>query len=840
MENQEKKLCLSLVHADSEEEVVELLRASDLWDSKSNWRYYGDKENSFGIVGNQASSADAALVEKLINSIDARLTNESLLRGINPEGPDAPQSIREAVARFFDNGRVGGTAGLISEWSDSKRTEVARGITLSSTGSAPDSGNPCLVISDSGEGQLPDKFPETFLSLSESNKLRVPFVQGKFNQGGTGALQFCGKRNFQLIVSKRNPKLVDKNRHNPSDSHWAFTIVRREDPEEGRRNSIFTYLAPIGAEESPRRGSVLHFAAEELEIFPEGHKAYAVASEYGTLIKLYEYNLKGFRTNILRRGGLLARLDILLPNPALPIRLHECRSSYKGHEGSFDTTLSGIQVRLDNDRQGNIEDGFPTTSTLKVAGEQLTARIYAFKKGKADTYRRNEGIIFTVNGQTHGSLTSDFFRRERVGLSYLSDSLLAIVDCSNFKTRNREDLFPTSRDRMRKNDFRDELESALEEMVKHNQLLRELKERRRRERMDAQLDNAKPLEDILSTIINRYPTLSALFLEGKRISSPFKTIQARAEEKEYKGKAYPTYFKFKGKEYGTDLQRECHINMRSRITFETDATNDYFDRSIDPGTCNVHVIHGEDRFLADDYSMNLQNGIATLSLKLPVGTAVGEVVQGACLVNDGTRLEPFENSFRISVRESIEPSGVRSPRRKPPSEEEGDDRETPAGLEMPHMTDVLEADWERQTPPFDKYTALTVVNAGSAESDETEAAKSTYDFYINIDNIFLRTELKNGTSKEEPEVVKARFRYGLVLIGLGILQGELGNGARRNTPKKPIKEQERENDDSDEESVEDKVAAITKAIAPILLPMITSLGSIDIEDVKEDYSAERG
>jgi hypothetical protein len=34
--------------------------------------------------------------------------------------------------------------------------------------------------------------PETILSLARSNKMYIPFVQGQFNQGGTGALRFCG------------------------------------------------------------------------------------------------------------------------------------------------------------------------------------------------------------------------------------------------------------------------------------------------------------------------------------------------------------------------------------------------------------------------------------------------------------------------------------------------------------------------------------------------------------------------------------------------------------------------------------------------------------------------
>ena len=62
-------------------------------------------------------------------------------------------------------------------------------------------------IIDKGEGQNPSRMADTFLSLNDSNKLRIPFVQGKFNMGSTGALQFCGENNIQLLISKRDPKI---------------------------------------------------------------------------------------------------------------------------------------------------------------------------------------------------------------------------------------------------------------------------------------------------------------------------------------------------------------------------------------------------------------------------------------------------------------------------------------------------------------------------------------------------------------------------------------------------------------------------------------------------------
>jgi hypothetical protein len=95
------------------------------------------------------------------------------------------------------------------------------------------------------------------------------------------------------------------------------------------------------------------------------------------------------------KDGLLERLNILIPDPALPIRLHECRE-YGGDEArSFANNLTGLVVRLGDDKVENLEAGFPTSCPISVSGEQFQCTIYAFKKGRAQTYRRDEGLIFT-------------------------------------------------------------------------------------------------------------------------------------------------------------------------------------------------------------------------------------------------------------------------------------------------------------------------------------------------------------------------------------------------------------------------------------------------------------
>lgn len=826
-----RALCMSLMQADTENEVITILRDAGYWDDPACWRYYSDYENNYNSIGNQQSRPDAALVEKLINSIDARLVNECLGHGIDPEGPRAPRTIREAVARFFENARNPSLdlAGRIKYWSNEFRTEVAKGITLTSTGLSPGQGNPCFSIADCGEGQTPERMPDTFLSLVQSNKLRIPFVQGKFNMGGAGVLKFCGRHNLQLILSRRNPSIIDQSHAHPSDFQWGFTVVRREDPKGNRRNSVFTYLAPVEHENQARRGGVLRFTAPSMPIFPDGRDPYAKHSEWGTLIKLYEYSVGGFRTHILRKGGILGRLDLLLPDLALPIRLYECRSGYRGHSGSFETNLMGLGVRLDDDRGENLEKDFPTPAPFRVLGEPMTATIYAFKKGRSDTYRKNEGVIFTVNGQTHGHLTTDFFRRGKVGLSYLADSILVVVDCSEISGRAREDLFMNSRDRLRNGDLRSDTERSLEDILKHHPGLRALKERRRREEMESKLADSKPLEDVLELLLKRSPTLSLLFLAGKQLSSPLKTRKAQEQQAQFLGSRFPTFFKFKGKPYGIVLNRDCHVNMRARITFETDAVNDYFLRDEQQGEFNLEMISGGSSLPADNYSLNLHNGIATLSVQLPEQCQVGDHLEFQSTVRDSSRVFPFENRFVLNVKPALDSSGRAGSRRQPPGSERGTRRELPGGISLPTIIQVTEEKWNNYTPPFDQYTALRIIHAGT-ENGETENS-DVYDFYVNIDNSFLKAEMK--MAPHLADVLKAQFTYGLVLIGLAMIQEHFRThqSARKAPSSDPEEKDEPYN-------VADTVETTCKAIAPVLIPMVESLGTLNLEEAAVASSGE--
>jgi hypothetical protein len=847
MTNEEtKRLCLDLLHADTEDAVITLLESAGLWKAPV-WRLYGDQENNFSTIGNQQSRPDAALVEKIINSEDARLMAECLRREIDPQSPDAPQSVRAAVALFFDDKDLAKypEAGRIAGWSRDKRWEIARGITLSATGATPrEKGKPCFTIADCGEGQTPDMMPDTLLSIGKSNKLRIPFVQGKFNMGGTGILKFCGRHNFELVISKRDPEILGK-KSGPSDSLWGFTIVRRENPTEGARSSVYTYLAPLNASGDGRLGEVLRFEAAQLKVFPEKNQAYVREAGWGTIIKLYEFggSTSVFsNTNILLKDGLMSRLDLLLAEPALPVRLHECRN-FRGHSGSFDTSLTGLMVRLEDDRQDNLEKGFPDSCPLSVEGEQMIATIYAFKKGKADVYRKDEGIVFTVNGQVHGTLSKSFFARQRAGrLDYIANSLLVIVDCSRISGRAREDLFMNSRDRLSHNPTRQAIESQLEVMLKENGVIRELKERRRAEEIQSTLAEEKPLEDILQNLLQHSPALASLFLSGPRASNPFKTKDVADKEQPFHGKHHPTYFKFKGKDFGTPLLRDCNIGSRCRITFETDAVNDYFGRQVNEGSFSLFRISGEHRIPVSDYvGPRLENGIAILSMELPPNIQVGDHLDFLAIVADPTLVDEFSNEFALSVKPEVKPGSSHGERRKPPSSEAGKEREMPAGIAMPNITTVAESEWREHDPPFDKYTALRVRITDSTDNGESSGkdGHDIYDFLINMDNTYLKSELKDA--KADIQLVQKRWQYALVLVGLAMLHDDKQRNrtVAQSAKERTWQDQDRESEDHPSERIGQRIEYLTTAIAPVLLPMIESLGALDVDSQGAlDYSAE--
>jgi hypothetical protein len=76
-------------------------------------------------------------------------------------------------------------------------------------------------------------------------------------------------------------------------------------------------------------------------------------------------------------------------------------------------------------------------------------------------------------------------------------------------------------------------------------------------------------------------------------------------------------------------------------------------------------------------------------------------------------------------------------------------------------------------------------------------------------------------------VTRARFTYGVVLLGLALVQDNEGEKAKT----KKVEAEEERGEEEGETNIERRVAEFTRAIAPVLLPMIASLGDLDEETI---------
>jgi len=746
-----KRACIALMRADSEDEVSRLLVAHGL-DLDNLWRPLGDIENNLSIVGNQQSSSTTALVEKLVNSIDHILLLECRLRGIDPQSAGAPQSMSEAAQTFFALPH-----GDIAPLQPVDRARLAERVQLIATG---DRRSPCYTIVDSGEGQRPADFPNSFCSLVRSNKLRVPFVQGKFNMGGSGALPFCGRRNFQLIISRRHPTLVGDS-GDVTASGWGWTIVRRRDPAQGVRSSTYEYLCIDG--------QVPAFTAPSIPALPTRDEPYRAPLEWGSLVKLYNYQSEYPSAATLDLNYELSRRLYQL---ALPIRISE-RRDYRAH--SRDSILTGMSVRIADDRAGVLERGFPDSGVMHVddVGDVPVA-VTAFKSGAGGNFLSPHAAVFvTVNGQVHGTVHRRFFAREAVKLDFLKQDLMVVVDCSNVSTRAREILFMPSRDRLRECDEQRALEQALEDLLRDHPELKRLNRQRRDEALQHRLADDQPLSDALNHVIQSSPELRQLFARGAQLPTDLDTGPVPAS---FVGVRFPTFFTLNAPRVHDEAAVvNVPVGGTARVQFLTDAVNDYFTRHDEPGTINVRPdgLFGR---------VHLRDGKATLVLRCPDKASAGDTFEVVVEVTDPSRRTPFTHQVRGKV---VAPVPARD---TDPSDR---DPKSLGALALPRIIEVFEAEWEAEG--FGPESGLALLR----DVEEGLIAK------VNVDNRFLRASLARSPEHDQ-EVIRRRFIYGLVLIGVSLWE-----------------------EFKDRDDVDEQIRVTTRAIARVLVPTISVLGALN-------------
>lgn len=612
------KMFASLYACSREDEVKEIIESIEVRAQNLTWFPLGGNESNYGVVENQQSSPIAALIEKIINSIDAILTRRCLETGIDPTSPEAPRSMEEAVIRFYHRD----SDSWHKNWylSDFRRIQ-AEEIQIHADGPRKKGS---LIVYDNGEGQHPDDFEGTFLSLLQGNKNDIPFVQGKYNMGGTGAIVFCGKRRYQLIGSRRFTK----------DGEFGFTLVREHPMTEieaaTKKNTWYEYLKVD--DQIPR------FPIDSIDLGLRGRHFTT-----GTILKLYSYDLpSGARSP----RELNQSINEYLFEPALPLYTIDTAERYP-NDKALARHLFGLKRRLEQDDSKFVEESFSEVhESAQIGRMKVTCYIFQNRingrtvKETKETVRReffknNMTVLFSLNGQVHGHYTSEFISRS-LKMTLMKNHLLIHVDCTQMNYSFRKELFMASRDRLKECEETRFLRSCIANMLKKGRL-QELYKRRK----DSISLESGDTSELLRSFTRSIPLSSDLLkllqdtfkIDVQKNKGSGKTIKKKQREEEesipFKPERFPSFFRLAGSGTESKPAAQIPLNGNRTVKFNSDVENQYFDRSHEPGELQISLL---------SFKPNETTG----------GTAPGQPKQLSDLINI-SKSSPQEGKIRIAM-----------------------------------------------------------------------------------------------------------------------------------------------------------------------------------------------
>ncbi|MBI3966171.1 MAG: hypothetical protein HY329_11095 [Chloroflexi bacterium] len=158
----------------------------------------------------------------------------------------------------------------------------------------------------------------------------------------------------------------------------------------------------------------------------------------------------------------------------------------------------------------------------------------------------------------------------------------------------------------------------------------------------------------------------------------------------------------------------------------------------------------------------LWNGRFETRFHVPWNAQVGELVEFTVTVTDLERDavgRPFVSTFRLRAAPAVEDEPRPGGRSRPRG---ADSNGTGSGvaLALPSIREVRKEEWDLVQPPFNQFDAIRIRHDG----------EGGHDFFVNVDNTFLLTELARAKGQEEKAVYKHWFKFGLVLAAVGMIR----------------------------------------------------------------------
>lgn len=639
-----KEILLKLLSATTQEEVTDLIN-THLFFKNSKWVPYGNQENNAGTIKAQSPDPVGALVEKITNGIDALLTRMCWDKKIDPISQLAPQSQNEAVRKFF------GEKVANFELSDKEVREIAaKTVRIIGEGTAD---KPTFSVIDSGEGQHPKDFSKTFLSIGGSNKIKIRFAHGVYNQGGSAALKFCGN-GYQLILSRRAPNI-----RNGEEDLWGFSLVR-ERYEQGFKAEWYEYCIVDG--------EVPSFPYEPLKVLPDGE-----VFESGSYVRLFSYSLRNpnFFITGQRERELAREINKRYFSMPLPIQITELRTQLRGYsEKNKFTRIYGLWRLLKKqfDDKKIIKTFLPLKAELGVFGLRNIEIVVLNDEGDAGQSYKNqpEKIFLTVNGQAQHTETVNFLKTNCL-LPDLAPYMIVHIDLSNASYQANK-VFHTARSGMIDIPEYEEFHKRLTDSIKGDETLKELN----REYKERKIRNAQPEDKDLSRYIGRLvkdnPFLASLLNIGEEVP----TEKPEGTKKEYQGEYIPTIFDIGANE------KKIPYNRYARLRIKTDAMNDYLTRTKDKGE-----LRWSSSKLVQINHYSLKNGFLPVRIEPAKDVKPGDA---DTITFELTR--PTQDSLKADLKIII--GEFEEPKINPPGQEKPP---TTLALKLPKLEQVPKDDW---------------------------------------------------------------------------------------------------------------------------------------------------
>lgn len=737
-----KDIFYNLYNSNTEEEIDRILCDYKIFNDRKNWKPYGNNPGNFATFESQQNHPIPALIEKITNSIDAILIRDCLLKGIDPKSPDAPRSMSKAVELFYNI-----KDGEIGELTEKQRRELAENIQLIAIG---DKTQPSIVIYDNGEGQTPENFENTFLSLLRNNKTKIHFVQGKYNMGSTGAVVFCGDKKYQLIASKRCKELTNE------ESLFGFTLVRRhpltkEEEFENRRATWYEYFCPD--EKIPA------FGIDEIDLGLFNRKFTT-----GTVVKLYSYQLpRGSRSDITL--DLWRDLNQYMFNMPLPILVYEKRD-YAGKTPS--KLVLGNRTRITIDSRDQIEKIIQMNINKDSSFGEIPIEIIIFKPDvKHEEFIKNKSIIFTQNGQVHGYEGQSFISQE-LGFSLLKRHLLIHVDCTNIPTSIRQDIFMSNRTHLKQCSKTDSLRDYIIDFLRQSSELKRLNN----ERKNFLIHNNDSDDELIKNVLSKLPvdkdilnllrkdgSLNFLRTYGEKIPNP--KVKNQHQKKLNR---FPSIFKLNLKENQDGmLYKTIPINKQGKIEIETDVEDDYLFRPTEKGKFVIEVL--QKRNISDktvnpppNPNPNITSEILNINREGPIDGTIRLIIKPNEKAKIGDEVEikaklsapgrEFECVFQVKVDKELS-----EPKNKESNQVETFPKLPKSSKAYESSTNDKELNWKN---PLLNWSGDDIVKIITSK-DGNELAVD--EIIVNMDSFVLKRFLSKNHIVDEKEIKLTKNKY---------------------------------------------------------------------------------